>query len=71
VSPEVLEGENKYFCDKYTCLVDASRRNFIKNLRNTVVINLKRFEFDYQQMQHTKINDYLEFPEQIDFNQWT
>ncbi len=47
VQPELLEGENKYFCDKYKCLVDASRRNYIKNLKNTVVINLKRFEFDY------------------------
>jgi ubiquitin C-terminal hydrolase len=63
VKPEVLEGENKYQCDKYQTLVDAQRSNFIKNMKDTVVINLKRFEFDYNQMMHVKINDHLEFPE--------
>jgi len=36
-----------------------------------VVINLKRFEFDFTTMQRSKINDYCEFPEEIDFRPWT
>lgn len=36
-----------------------------------VVINLKRFEFDYNTMQRLKVNDYCEFPERINFRQWT
>ena len=40
-------------------------------MQDTVVINLKRFEFDYNQMMHVKINDWCEFPEQIDFKKWT
>ena len=36
-----------------------------------MVINLKRFEFDYQNMQRKKINDYCEFPEMMDFRPWT
>lgn len=47
VKPDVLEGENKYFCEKYGSLIDASRRNYIKNVQDTVIINLKRFEFDF------------------------
>ena len=36
-----------------------------------MVINLKRFEFDYNTMQHIKINEHLEFPQTIDFTPWT
>lgn len=71
VKPEVLDGENKYQCDQYQTLVDAQRRNFLGDLNDTVVLNLKRFEFDYNLMQHTKINEYCEFPLQIDFTPWT
>jgi hypothetical protein len=36
-----------------------------------VVINLKRFEFDYNTMTRFKVNDYCEFPERINFKKWT
>ena len=36
-----------------------------------VVINLKRFEFDYNTMTRHKVNDYCEFPERINFKKWT
>lgn len=32
VKPDVLEGENKYYCEKYGTHIDASRRNYIKNV---------------------------------------
>ena len=47
VKPDVLEGENKYYCEKYDTHIDASRRNYIKDIQNTLIINLKRFEFDF------------------------
>lgn len=50
VKPEVLEGENKYFCEKYKTHIDVSRRNSLKKLSDTFVIHLKRFEFDLNQM---------------------
>jgi len=43
----------------------------LKSLSNTVIINLKRFEFDYNSMQRFKVNDYCEFPERINFKPWT
>lgn len=71
IKPDVLEGENKYFCEKYSTHIDASRRNYIKDISDTFIINLKRFEFDFTLMQHVKINDVLEFPLEIDFKPWT
>ena len=51
--------------------MDASKRTYLKSLSDTVVINLKRFEYDYSTLQRIKINDYCEFPELIDFRPWT
>jgi ubiquitin C-terminal hydrolase len=58
-------------CEKYDRKVDATRRSYIKKLRNTVIINLKRFDFDYNTMQRLKLNDFCEFPEKINFKPWT
>lgn len=50
MKPDVLDGENKYHCEKHKTYIDAQKRNFIKNMRDIVVINLKRFEFDFTLM---------------------
>ena len=71
VKPDLLEGENKYFCEKWDKKVDAHKRSYLKELSDTVVIQLKRFEYDYSTFQRYKINDYCEFPERIDFKPWT
>ena len=36
-----------------------------------MVINLKRFEYDFNTMQRKKINEFCEFPEVIDLRPWT
>jgi hypothetical protein len=71
IKPDVLEGENKYQCEQYDRKVSAQRRTYIKDISDTVVIHLKRFEFDYSTMQRWKVNDYCEFPERINFKKWT
>lgn len=71
IKPDVLEGDNKYHCEQYDRKISAQRRTYLKDLSNTVVINLKRFEFDYNTMQRFKVNDYCEFPERINFKRWT
>lgn len=46
-SADILEGDNKYLCEKFDKKIDVQRRAYLKKLSNTVVINLKRFEFDF------------------------
>lgn len=70
IKPDVLEGDNKYHCEQYDLKISAQRRTYLKDLSDTVVIHLKRFEFDYSTMQRWKINDYCEFPERINFRKW-
>jgi ubiquitin C-terminal hydrolase len=71
VKPDVLEGDNKYLCEKYDKKINAQRRSYLKRLSNTMIINLKRFEFDYSSMQRLKVNDYCEFPMKLNFKPWT
>lgn len=58
----MLEGENAYLCDKCNTKVDTLKRICLKKLPNNLIIVLKRFEFDFDNMMKLKINDYCEFP---------
>ena len=71
IKEEILEGENKYFVDKYNKKISISKRCSIKKMSNTVIIHLKRFEFDYYTFTNNKLNDYLKFPLEINFQKWT
>jgi ubiquitin C-terminal hydrolase len=41
---------------------DTLKRTLIKTLPNTLIIHLKRFEFNLDTMRKVKLNDYCEFP---------
>ncbi|KAG2508687.1 hypothetical protein JM18_008733 [Phytophthora kernoviae] len=71
VEGESLEGENAYFCERVQRKVSATKRVCIKRLPQTLVCHLKRFEFDYSTMEKMKINDYLEFPTELDMYPYT
>ena len=71
IKGEILEGDNKYFCEKYNRKIKVLKRCCIKTLPNTLIITLKRFEFDYNLMQKVKINDYFEFPIELNIYPWT
>ena len=67
---DLLEGENKYFCEQYNRKINAKKRVLIDSLSNTVIIHLKRFAFDFTTMQRFKINDYCEFPLELNLKPW-
>lgn len=68
---ETLEGSNAYQCDHCESKVTAIRRVCIKYLPNTLFISLRRFEFDYDTMRRLKLNDYCEFPLDLDMKDFT
>ena len=67
---EIMDGDNKINCEicniKRTCL----KRQIFKSLPNILVIALKRFEFDYDTMLKIKLNDYFEFPFELDMKDY-
>ena len=71
VKEDILEGDNKYFCEKYNRKIKVMKRCCIKTLPNTLIITLKRFDFDFNLMQKVKINDFFEFPLSFNIKPWT
>ena len=71
VEGEILEGDNAYQCDFCEAKVTALRRVCIKHLPNNLIIVLRRFEFDFDTMNRMKVNDYCEFPLEIDMEPYT
>ncbi|EGR34208.1 ubiquitin carboxyl-terminal hydrolase family protein, putative [Ichthyophthirius multifiliis] len=71
VQGEMLDGDNSYFCEKCNAKVPTLKQQSIKKLPNLLIIVLKRFHFDIESMQKTKINAYCEFPFDLDMKQYT
>lgn len=68
---EVLEGDNKYFCEQANQKVDAVKRMCITQLPSTLILHLKRFEFDLECMKKLKVNDTCEFPTSLNMHPYT
>lgn len=51
--------------------MDTKKRIVISALPNTLLIHLKRFEFDFDAMKHVKVNDRLEFPDELNMLPYT
>ena len=66
VEGEMLEGDNAYFCEAYDKKINTLKRCCIKRMPNTLFMVLKRLDFDFDTMQRMKVNDFCEFPDQLD-----
>eukprot|EP00002_Diphylleia_rotans_P015605 TRINITY_DN301_c0_g1_i4.p1 TRINITY_DN301_c0_g1~~TRINITY_DN301_c0_g1_i4.p1 ORF type:complete len:2791 (-),score=522.89 TRINITY_DN301_c0_g1_i4:451-8823(-) len=71
VQGEMLEGDNKYHCERCDKKVDALKRCCLDELPNTLVVHLKRFDFDFELMRRMKLNTYCEFPMELDMQPYT
>ena len=71
VKGEILDGDNKYYVDKYKKKISIRKSSSLKILGNVVIIHLKRFEFDFVTFNNYKLSDYLKFPRDINFKKWT
>ena len=70
VQPEMMQGDNAYYCSNCEKKVCASRREFFKVLPNILFIHLKRFEFNFDSTT-TKLNSYCEFPMDLDMEEFS
>eukprot|EP01022_Parablepharisma_sp_SALTPOND_P031230 TRINITY_DN78_c0_g1_i1.p1 TRINITY_DN78_c0_g1~~TRINITY_DN78_c0_g1_i1.p1 ORF type:complete len:2462 (-),score=272.77 TRINITY_DN78_c0_g1_i1:2173-9558(-) len=71
VQSDTLEGDNAYYCERCDKKVAAYKRQNIKTLPNVLIIVLKRFEFNVETMAKVKVNDYCEFPSDLDLEEFT
>ncbi|CAG9467729.1 unnamed protein product [Pedinophyceae sp. YPF-701] len=71
VRTELLEGDNRYHCEPCGRKVDASRRTLFRGLPHTLLVHLKRFDFDHDTFQRLKISDRFAFPRDLDMTEFT
>jgi ubiquitin C-terminal hydrolase len=71
IQGDLLDGDNKYKCEKCNKGVDAVKRVCIGSLPNNLVISLKRFEFDMETMRRFKVTDNFEFPMNLNVKPYT
>ncbi|KAJ5074266.1 ubiquitin carboxyl-terminal hydrolase [Anaeramoeba ignava] len=71
VQCEILKGENKFSCPVCETPVEASKQYSFKTLPNTLIIHLKRFEYNSSISQSSRINSYFEFPFKLDMAPYT
>lgn len=63
VSPETLDGNNQYWCDKCQQKCDAHKGLKFSRFPYLLTLHLKRFDFDYNTLHRIKLNDKVTFPE--------
>ena len=68
---ELLQGDNKATCTRCDKKVDTLKRVCIKHLPPHLILHLKRFEFDLDSMRKYKVNDFCEFPMELDLFPYT
>lgn len=70
IQGEMLEGDNAYMCERCDKKIDTLKRCCIKKLPNTLILSLKRFEFDLETLSRYKLNTYCEFYDDLDMRDY-
>ena len=65
-----MSGDNKINCEECNTKRVCHKQLKIKNLPNILVISLKRFDYDYRTMTKFKLNNYFEFPFELDISEF-
>ena len=71
VAGEMLDGENKYHCEKCKKKVTAMKRVCVKSLPPVLILHLKRIEFDFELLERIKVNDECQFEHLLDMEPYT
>ncbi|XP_042228398.1 ubiquitin carboxyl-terminal hydrolase 24-like isoform X1 [Homarus americanus] len=71
VKGELLEGDNAYYCEKCSVKRTALIRTCVKTLPPVLVIQLKRFGYDWEASRALKFDDYFKFPWVLDMSAYT
>ena len=70
IEGEKMDGDNCIFCEKCNRKMPAVKSQNFQELPRILIFVLKRFEFNYNTMQKFKINDYYEFPMELNMDKY-
>ena len=71
VKGDLLSDDNAYFCEKCQKKLETVKRSCIKSLPSTLILQLKRFDYDWDNGRPIKFNDHFTFPRQINMEPYT
>lgn len=64
-----VEGD-KIFSDEHNTKIAVSKKMRFNSLPPTLILNLKRFEYDMKTFTRFKLNDFFEFSDEINLEKW-
>ena len=68
---EIFDDDNKLLCEKYNKKIKAKKNTWLsRHLPQTLTVMLKRFEYDMKTWTRSKLNDYFEFPLELNLGKW-
>ena len=67
---ERMTGDEKYFCEGCQCKQEASRCCRLRELPNTLNLQLNRFQYDMNLGRKKKLNSNIQFPETLDMSEY-
>lgn len=70
VTPEILSGSSRWRCSKCDALVDARKGLKIVELPYILMVQLKRFDYDYDRDHRIKLNHLIEFPYHLSLDKY-
>ena len=70
VAPEVMDGDNQIMCEQLGCKADSHKGMKFKALPNTMTLQLKRFDMDYQRMCQIKLADEITIPLSLNMQEY-
>ena len=65
-----MGGDNKIICEERKTKRICHKKLRLKALPNILVISLKRFDYDYKTMTKFKLNNYFEFPLELNISEF-
>ena len=71
IEGELMNEDNCIICPQCNKKMPAIKSQNFKTLPRMLIFVLKRFEFDFNTMTRIKLNDYYEFPVDLDMNKYT
>ncbi|KAH8826973.1 cysteine proteinase [Flagelloscypha sp. PMI_526] len=70
LEPEILSGDNQYFCSVCQTKRDATRYSKYRSLPPALHFSLQRFVYDYDTMSRKKLKDIINFPKTLDMGKF-
>lgn len=68
---ELMEGNNKVFCDNCKRKTDTVLKTAISALPDMLILSLKRFDLDYNTFETVKLNSRCEFGQTLNMKRYT